>query len=225
MTAAVRRFTIGYDKLCKSCPTRLQPRIDTLEEMILGLPAHDREALLSKVARRIQEGRLSDIHSDQGVYHYQTTGVAKEPPDPIPSSRGTEEDGNDNSSQHQATSTKRRKEPNSSKDKVLGEMEKSKRKFDTNKAKLVQTQRLLSVTTALLAAGGGRDSPPKMVLEISPLDNAIYHRMDELRSMSRAELKMERLKLAAQTAKLQGKISKQRLKLYGASLTLAQQYQ
>ena len=34
--SAVQRFTVGYDKLCKNCPTRLQPRVDTLTEMILG---------------------------------------------------------------------------------------------------------------------------------------------------------------------------------------------
>jgi hypothetical protein len=31
--SAVQRMTKGYDKLCKNCPTRLQPRVDTLTEV------------------------------------------------------------------------------------------------------------------------------------------------------------------------------------------------
>lgn len=33
--SAVQRMTKGYDKLCKNCPTRLQPRVDTLTEVWL----------------------------------------------------------------------------------------------------------------------------------------------------------------------------------------------
>jgi hypothetical protein len=32
--SAVQRMTKGYDKLCKNCPTRLQPRVDTLTEVL-----------------------------------------------------------------------------------------------------------------------------------------------------------------------------------------------
>ena len=34
--SAVQRMTKGYDKLCKNCPTRLQPRVDTLTEVVSG---------------------------------------------------------------------------------------------------------------------------------------------------------------------------------------------
>jgi hypothetical protein len=36
-TSAVQRMTKGYDKLCKNCPTRLQPRVDTLTEVCTDL--------------------------------------------------------------------------------------------------------------------------------------------------------------------------------------------
>jgi hypothetical protein len=43
--SAVQRMTKGYDKLCKNCPTRLQPRVDTLTEVSLPVPpALSREA-------------------------------------------------------------------------------------------------------------------------------------------------------------------------------------
>ena len=32
--SATQRMTKGYDKLCKNCPTRLQPRVDTLTEVL-----------------------------------------------------------------------------------------------------------------------------------------------------------------------------------------------
>uniref|UniRef100_A0A7S0YLI3 Uncharacterized protein n=1 Tax=Hemiselmis tepida TaxID=464990 RepID=A0A7S0YLI3_9CRYP len=50
---AVQRFTKSYDKLCKTCPTRLQPRVDTLEEMIVGLPEDELKLLAAKVALRL----------------------------------------------------------------------------------------------------------------------------------------------------------------------------
>jgi hypothetical protein len=47
---AVEKFTTQYEKLCKTCPTRLQPRVDTIIQMISGLPAIEREELFSKIA-------------------------------------------------------------------------------------------------------------------------------------------------------------------------------
>jgi len=52
-TKAVQRFTKDFDKLCKTCPSRIQPRADTLTEMILGLPEDEMKLLAAKVALRL----------------------------------------------------------------------------------------------------------------------------------------------------------------------------
>ena len=108
-------------------------------------------------------------------------------------------------------------------------MGKSRRKLEKSKADVVRMERLLAATVALLAASSRGpqegDSSNKIVFEISPMDNDIYHQIDELRNMSRVELKMERLKILAQKAKLEGKLAKSRMKLYGASLTMAEERQ
>ena len=230
-TTAVKRFTTRYDKLCKSCPTRLQPRVDTLEEMIMGLPVQERETLLSNIDQRINEGNVSSIQSDEGVYYYQTTGQATEasvdinPPEQV--ARGvTLESSTSSIPQPEKISKQAKKEK--SEDKAKSKMEKSRRKFEKSKADVVRIQRLLDVVDALLAAGKGSqdgDSSSKILFESSPVDNDIYHQIDELRDMSRAELEMERLKILAQKVKFEEKAKKRRMKLYGASLTMTEEQQ
>jgi len=46
---AVERMTKDFDKLCKTCPTRLQPRADTASAMLLALPDEERKAALQRV--------------------------------------------------------------------------------------------------------------------------------------------------------------------------------
>eukprot|EP00281_Chroomonas_sp_CCMP1168_P031976 CAMPEP_0206244336 /NCGR_PEP_ID=MMETSP0047_2-20121206/18103_1 /ASSEMBLY_ACC=CAM_ASM_000192 /TAXON_ID=195065 /ORGANISM="Chroomonas mesostigmatica_cf, Strain CCMP1168" /LENGTH=282 /DNA_ID=CAMNT_0053669549 /DNA_START=89 /DNA_END=937 /DNA_ORIENTATION=+ len=60
-TKAVQRFTKDFDKLCKTCPSRIQPRADTLTEMILGLPDDEQKLLLAKVALRLAGHDMATI--------------------------------------------------------------------------------------------------------------------------------------------------------------------
>jgi hypothetical protein len=62
-TKAVEKFTTQYEKLCKTCPTRLQPRVETLIQMIVGLPPIEREELFSRIDA---EGIRGGINSADG---------------------------------------------------------------------------------------------------------------------------------------------------------------
>jgi hypothetical protein len=46
---AVEKFTTQYEKLCKTCPSRLQPRVETIIQLIAGLPSAEREHLFSRI--------------------------------------------------------------------------------------------------------------------------------------------------------------------------------
>jgi len=54
---AVERMTKEFDKLCKTCPTRLQPRADNAAAMLLALPEEERKEALQRVEVR---RRLAD---------------------------------------------------------------------------------------------------------------------------------------------------------------------
>lgn len=62
------------------------------------------------------------------------------------------------------------------------------------------------------------DDPSRAILKESI---GWYHNFDELKELSRNELRMEHLKFMAQKAKHEQKIAKQRMKLYGVSVALA----
>ena len=204
-TAAVKRFTITYDKLCKSCPTRIEPRIETLEEMIMGLPIEDREQLLTNVARRVQEGTTSQVRTPRDVYDFQVPDDQK-PPDAAETTttKDTEK------------LPKIKKVEIVPKVKILNKMDKTRDKFEENKRKVAYFEHLLDATTLLLS---------KETLQIedsNPTDSALYHELDELLRMDRGELKFQRLKYAAQKAKFEQKLAKGRMKLYGTSMKLAE---
>jgi hypothetical protein len=75
-TAAVK--FLAYDKLCDACPTRLQPRVETLKEMIMGLQEREREELLANVARRVEEGSVSEVCTSRVVYDFQVAAQRTE---------------------------------------------------------------------------------------------------------------------------------------------------
>lgn len=218
--AAVQRFTITYDKLCKNCPTRLQPRVDTLAEMILGLPPDERDALLDRISRgRLEQEEEQSKSSTPGarsprdVYDFQTAGANLH----VQPANGNEE----KNTRGQVAITKNEEEQGVKivDAKLLKKMEKARAKFDSNKQKLVKFRRLLAVTNALLAKDACTTQPT--IYDVAnPIDNGWYHEIDALKGLSRTELKMERLKLAAQRAKCESKVAKGRLKLYKASVDL-----
>ena len=199
---SVQRFTTGYDKLCKTCPTLLRPRVDTLTEMIVGLSEDERAELMTNVARRLDE-----------VGNERTTKRG------IQTSRDTYDFQASSSTCMQVDLTAEPQEPRSSNQKLIRKMEKARAKFEYNRRKAARARRLLACCKALLA----RDTlanEPTIYKVPNPLDNDIYHDIDELKKLSRQELKLERLKLHSQKLKFESKVSKARLKLYGASRAL-----
>jgi len=206
-TSSVKRFTIGYDKLCKNCPTRLQPRVDTLTEMILGLDDKEREELMSKVSKRLLDAQLQQIGDDdtrkvtssKDVYDFQTAGA-----DVILEKQKLEKE--------KRTHAKEEVSDNCRITKKMIKI-KARGKLESNKQSAMRASRLLEVTRMLLSH---RDSDVK----VSCADNGWYHEIDRLKQLPRAELRMEKLKLVAIKAKHDQKIAKQRLKLYDASMAL-----
>lgn len=209
--SGVKRFTVGYDKLCKNCPTRLQPRVDTLTEMILGLTDEERDELMQNVANRlVEEQNQSEkegkkVVSSMDLYEFQTSSVAVKPEQQKPKRKKSP----------QPASATIRKEAD--KCKAARKIEKARLKFQSNKQNAARASRLLVITNALLSP----HSQHAKDLQIGPADNGWYHEIDILMQLSRADLKMESLKLKAQKTKCESKIAKQRMKAYGASMAVA----
>ena len=217
--SAVKRFK-NYDQLCKTCPTLLQPRIETLEEMIMGLETSERNTLLAHVARRMErnqanETTASSLASDAGiqtakdVFEFQT-GQKVPATDDFVKERAQRK--KNTLMMEEKTKTVL---TNVSPDKTLAKMEKTRKKFETNRMKMLRLKCLLDQTSRLLS----RDAQA-LDQFCDTSDSSLYHTIDELQAMSRPELKMQRLKYIAQLSQYQQKIAKGRAKLYEASLKL-----
>mmetsp|Transcript_31289 Transcript_31289/g.63589 ORF Transcript_31289/g.63589 Transcript_31289/m.63589 type:complete len:310 (-) Transcript_31289:890-1819(-) len=220
-SSGVKRFTVGYDKLCKSCPTKLQPRVDTLTEMIVGLTDTEREALMENVARRLVEIQQDEergesrkiVRTARDVYEFQTNGMATAQSEKPQKEKG----GNGRAEGEYQKSTKIGVSPDA---KLLKKMDKTRSNYESNKNKSARARRLLAVTNALLQRNDHKNEPTIYTIA-NPVDNGWYHEIDELKKLGRDELKMERLKLKVQKAKYEGKVAKARLKLYGTSMKLS----
>mmetsp|Transcript_3624 Transcript_3624/g.5304 ORF Transcript_3624/g.5304 Transcript_3624/m.5304 type:complete len:295 (+) Transcript_3624:70-954(+) len=236
-SAAIKRFT-RFDKLCKTCPTLLQPKVSTLTEMIMGLPAEERDELLHTVTRRIlqeEEQQQQDkssasaaVQTPKDVFQFQTgvhpnTMHTKD----IAQQKKKKETNhilitNKNNSKT-ATRTNKKDEPAQNNKKLLEKIEKVRSKFKKNKLKLTRTQCLLDQTNAILASSknDGDATTTQQLLQVTTItDSDIYHCIDELQQMTRTELKMQRFKYVAQKAKCEQKLAKSRGKLYEANLAL-----
>lgn len=216
--AAIKRFR-EYDKLCKTCPTTLKPRVDTLTEMIVGLTDEEREELWSNVASRLQAQQIAEqdgikigVKTPEEVYKFQT-GV-----DPASKSKEKREEVKMEPTLKSREPLKEESAENES-SKLVRKMNKMRSKLQDAKAKKNRIQRLLHQTQSLLS------NKPLYLNNLDETDSAIYHSIDELEQMNSRELKYARLKYIAQRNKADQKISKYRLKLYGMSLELAKQEQ
>jgi len=243
-TVAVQRFTQGYNKLCKSCPTRITPRVDTLTEMILGLTDEERDELMRAVAERQrlqkeEEGQNSpedammmadkviQVTSSRDVYEFQVAaggaGVAVKP-DYADEKHKENANGERKRSAGRLRPSDPANEKMQKKDKeteeptliakLLKKRDKAKKKYRDSKQKAIRVERLVAASIAMLTS----DDPSRAVLKESI---GWYHDFDELKELSRNELRMEYLKFMAQKAKHEQKIAKQRMKLYGVNVALA----
>lgn len=233
---AVKRFTIGYDKLCKNCPTRLQPRVDTLTEMIMGLESQEREELLQAVARRISDLESSSSSSSQSqqqglktpeqVYLFQVGMNSEQKIVSTVRTTKKKKQGPSSSSQTavgivkdekngKASSRRNEKSKNI---KVLKSMEDSKEKLSKSKLKLVQTNRLVEVVSLFLTEG------TDITLPDSLMDISLEGEIRMLRDMGRPELKLQLLTYKEKKAKCEKAEAKSRKKCYAASLKLSTVY-
>ena len=230
---SIERMVTGYNKLCKTCPTRLQPRVDTIVEMILGLTDNEREEVLSTVDRRLQQGNLSTISSSQDVYKFQLRGIMEEGGgngefvNGNNNKKKTEENGEEGEETSPSLSSYSSQPPeesfattttatSSTKEnrKLQDKMEKTKKKYEYSKEGIAKTKRLLEARTALLSSS----SSTTLNLDEDYYDTNYYHEIDLLKQMTRDELKMEHLKLLAQKAKYEQQVAKLRMKRYKASI-------
>jgi len=229
--ASIQRFTVGYDKLCKKCPTRLKPRVDTLTEMIMRLPEDDRKQLLANVEQRIaieqQQKRRNDgkeedsrgIRTPEDVYNFQVEGFVT-----AAVTRSVERrlqvrlDQSQESLVDESFSddSKKRKEIDSNyrQQKLESKMEETKIKLRKTTAKLVGIEWLLRATKLLLSK---HKTTRDTAFEEGFFDD---DEMDKLTSMTWSELKLQILRYQAQKAKFENSRAKVRAKSYATSLKL-----
>ena len=78
---AVEKFTTQYEKLCKTCPSRLQPRVDTIIQLIVGLPLVEREQLFSRIdsegirAAASSAGLQADVQNPETSLHSAAASI------------------------------------------------------------------------------------------------------------------------------------------------------
>jgi hypothetical protein len=102
--------------------------------------------------------------------------------------------------------------------KLINKMEKARDKLNDSERKFARANVLLKVATLFLADGQDVEIPDDAAVAGS------HETIAELRSMTRSELKLQRLKYVEQKAKYEGDRAKFRAKRYAASLQLAQRY-
>ena len=169
-TSAVQRMTKDFGKLCKNCPTLLQPRVDTLTEMIMGLPAAEREELLATVAQRVEAaGAEADgVRTPRETYDFQRTGVAgagagiSPEPSPIPGALPAAPTG----------SMKKTNDDDKMQRKLMDKVDKYTGKLAKNEMKLQRAVRMLAVADKLIAA-------PDSERITTPLPEAAIDAMDK----------------------------------------------
>eukprot|EP00547_Thalassionema_nitzschioides_P000067 CAMPEP_0194210138 /NCGR_PEP_ID=MMETSP0156-20130528/8036_1 /TAXON_ID=33649 /ORGANISM="Thalassionema nitzschioides, Strain L26-B" /LENGTH=256 /DNA_ID=CAMNT_0038937451 /DNA_START=149 /DNA_END=920 /DNA_ORIENTATION=- len=221
--AAIKRFTVGYEKLCKNCPTRLQPRVDTLTEMIMGLSTEDRDNLLSAVAQRIEEDAFKTqeeavgLRTPEEVYDFQVAGAVNAPVETkvvkienfqIPRMDGDAEQSREVSQEDKEQESVKKQQ------KLIAKMDQTKAKLRKSDAKLAEIDCLLQATKSLL-------SKDKRMRDIA-FDTGFFdeEEIEKLSSMNRSELKLQLLRYRAQQAKFERSKAKTRAKRYAASLQL-----
>lgn len=172
--AAVKRFT-QYNKLCKTCPTLLQPKIATLEELIMGLSTTDRQELLNNVAERMEiteqqqqdpqqtDTKMLACSSPENLFKFQTGTDAiitasantksKKPSVSNSNKKGEEKMTSASNSNSNSKNQIKIKTP-PSRTIVNNKIEKVRLKFESNKHKLTQVTYLVNVTTLLLSSRG-----------------------------------------------------------------------
>jgi hypothetical protein len=226
--AAISRFKNSHDKLCKTCPALLQPKVDTLTEMVVGLSPEDRQQLFQAVSLRLQQQQKQqqhDVSSFSAVVKTRAEDVDK-----FQKTRAnvTVHPANDELAPERSivdSETTTTRKDDDVDEKVREKMNKLRSKYESNKNKLSQVQALLEQTNRLLAqkaharsllTNAADDTNDHYISQI--IDPVVLHKTLELQEMSYSELEMQRLKYMAQKMKYEQKMAKSKLKLYQTSL-------
>jgi len=243
---AIQRFgDEGFDGLCKTCPTRLTPRVETLTEMLMGLSAEDRDEVFSRVGERtrlLEEDDGSGTTSQRSpagsktardVYEYQLASGASLQPGPTQSPspersppRPTEPvddlirialDGEESIDPIVEADECDVEEAYSEDNtsKLVRKLEKARQKLQKAEAERSRMNRLLDVTTELLRHTAGDGDT-----DPDPIDED-DEEVRELASMPRHELKLRRLEYASRVSKCDSRVAKGRVKSYALSLELS----
>uniref|UniRef100_A0A7S4JPJ9 Uncharacterized protein n=1 Tax=Odontella aurita TaxID=265563 RepID=A0A7S4JPJ9_9STRA len=242
-SAAVRRFTTGYDKLCKNCPTRLKPRVDTLAEMILGLSDSERDELMATVTKRAEEGAEGSAETSETkdgtrgarnareVYDFQVEmegasligTVTKKKAKSVRRNGVAVRPMNDSRQKKRIENMSTGDGKRSSADdlavrdaKLSAKLTKSRSKLQKSQLDHSRTSRLLTVASLFLSEGGEASLPPSVAGA-----NDCNADVDELRSMDVSELELQKLKYEATMAKCAGKMAKARVKMFASNLELS----
>jgi hypothetical protein len=168
--------------------------------MIMGLAPAERTELLANVSRQMERESAMGARTPQEVFEFQTGQTVQSSQEPQTSSKET-----------------RKKQPKVAKVAGAGtKITKHKGKFQKAKLELARAHDLIQLTNRLLTTRDENLSS-ETTATTSRTDSSVYHALEELQTMSRPELKMQRLKYLAQKAECEQKIAKSRAKLYQQS--------
>ena len=199
---AVQKFTTQYEKLCKTCPSRLQPRVDTVIQLIAGLTSVEQEELFSRIDAEGMRAKPSGAPRPEiGDFVEAVVQTNSR------SYSDTKPSIYDKQSQDEATEIQR--------------------KIAKQKRKLGLTRQLLSVIDT--CAEPGFDAAPHIAAlaeQVGPEHNdeaqmEFMEELDELRRMPSASRQKRRLKLLEKRAKYERKIFEYQLELEAASCQCA----
>mmetsp|Transcript_20982 Transcript_20982/g.32884 ORF Transcript_20982/g.32884 Transcript_20982/m.32884 type:complete len:263 (-) Transcript_20982:78-866(-) len=180
---AVERLVKQYDKLCKTCPTRLQPRLDNVAHMMLSLPEDERLQVMSQVKKSLKEGSadgngLIDVKAvSQGMSMGQMKQESKEMDVPKPE-------------------MKPEKEMQMGQDKMAKKMRKLQEKIDKNMMKMMDREAKLKLLEEF-----------KQGNKEMPAEEGLVKEWKMLQEMSPERIEVRRLKLIEKKAKCERKVA------------------
>jgi len=206
-------------------PWRLIPGVP---QMILGLPAGERDALLQAVAQRTEalvgddSGVKIGVATPRELYDFQLTGqtgsaaacvvagAGLTPPMTETSCRPMEMDAPSEMKMEKKENMPMGEGGDKMRMKLMEKMEKYREKIGENEMKLARAGRMLAVADILIAQGASAQVPESAV---DATDMEIAEDIAELRMMSPEGLKVKRLKYLEKQAKYTRKVAECKMDL------------
>mmetsp|Transcript_34864 Transcript_34864/g.82134 ORF Transcript_34864/g.82134 Transcript_34864/m.82134 type:complete len:265 (-) Transcript_34864:150-944(-) len=193
---SVQRMTKQFDKLCKTCPTRLQPRVDTITEMIVNLEEKERLEIFANVEMRLSNMDMEAKGDGEAMVGtvMMTNGMMKD--------EEMSEMSEDEKEEKKMKMKEEKMKMKDEKEMKMGEMEKKRMKLEgkiaKNTMKLEEAKQKLALVTSL---------------DKEPGDEMMAKEVMELREKSAEELEIYALKAQEKVFKYERKLAECRLKL------------